>query len=412
MMRSGSSVGRGEGRRILLVLAAAHFLATADRSMAAVFGPLLSREVGLDDAALGVLLGPAFALIYAPGALIGGRWPARSMLIGCVAIWTLGHLIFALGSSFGTLALGRLVLGLGQAAFAPTALAVIAASFASEQQGRATSVFTSGSATGRSGALLLGGALLALAAGWGLAALSPWRVAVLAFAVPNLVVLGLLAAWIPQGVASVQDGGLRQGLRRLVDRSSGLAPLALAGGFSVLMVQAGAAWAPSLLTRATSLDAASGALTAGWIVLVAAPVGHLAAGWLTDRFGVRGPRLTVAIGVTLALSGAALMSLNGLAVLLGYALLTAGAGASAVACLAAVIVRAPTETRRSVTALYMTLTGVVGSALGPFLTGVISEALGSGERLGDALLLVVGAGGSAAIGVLLLFGRAGGRPAP
>ena len=81
MTRLGLSFGRGEGRRILLVLAAAHVLATADRSMAAVFGPLLSREVGLD--------GPLALGDPAPQARIIWPAPPRSPLMKTSPLATL-----------------------------------------------------------------------------------------------------------------------------------------------------------------------------------------------------------------------------------------------------------------------------------------------------------------------------------
>src|SRR5690606_37946594 len=98
------------------------FAAYVDRSMPAVVAPLIKEQFGLSDTQIGALQGPAFSTLYAVGLLaaghlIAGRNPYR-VAAWCAVAWTAGCVIFALASSYSALVGGRVVLGLGQAAFA------------------------------------------------------------------------------------------------------------------------------------------------------------------------------------------------------------------------------------------------------------------------------------------------------
>ena len=114
---------------LICLLALGHCAAFADRNLPAVAAPLLKSDLGLSDAQLGVLDGPAFVLLYVVGML--ASWPLASsrhrfhLLAGCVALWVLGMAAFALGQSFGVLVAARALVGLGQAAFVPLALGLI-----------------------------------------------------------------------------------------------------------------------------------------------------------------------------------------------------------------------------------------------------------------------------------------------
>ena len=110
---------------LVFLLAVGHGMAFIDRNLSGVAAPLLKLDLSLSDARLGFLDGPAFALPYVLGMfaslpLTNSRYRFR-LLAGCVAIWALGMLVFALGKSFGVLVVARAVVGFGQSAFVPLA---------------------------------------------------------------------------------------------------------------------------------------------------------------------------------------------------------------------------------------------------------------------------------------------------
>ena len=266
------------GPSIVALLSAGHFLAFVDRALPSVYAPALKAEFNLSDTQLGALQGPAFVLVFALGTLLAGhggnRLPKNAVLAGCILVWSLATIGFALAAVYGALLGARLILGLGQAAFAPTALAVLVAGVVATGQARSISVFTSGSAMGRSGALLLGGLALGVlsATGATVLGLAPWRAAVLVLIPPNLIVAGLLFWRVKTPLTGKGPTGLRAALRHVLANPLGLGLHFLAAAGVILMVQAAAAWGPSILNRAQALDPATSAVVAGVMVLIGAEV--------------------------------------------------------------------------------------------------------------------------------------------
>jgi predicted MFS family arabinose efflux permease len=367
----------------ILLLAVVQFAAYVDRSLPAVAAPLIKVQFGLSDTQIGALQGPAFSTLYAVGLLvaghlIAGRNPYRVAAL-CAAVWTAGCVIFALAPDYSTMVAGRIVLGLGQAAFAPAALMLLAGQGDPDRRARSLSMLTTGSAVGRSAALLIGGAALAVVAGRTLFGLEPWRIAGLLLVLPNLVVIGLL--WRLAGgvgpATSDERPGLGDAFRLIRARRGALIPAMAAGAFSVLAVQACGAWGTSILNRGFGLEAAGAALTVGVVVLVFAPIGHLGAGWiLGSRTGRRlGAGPLMAIGMVLAaLSSVGLAaSATTAGAIAGLAGLTIGAGTAAVAALIEIQAMTEPRLRPQVGAVFLALTSLVGVGMGPLLTGVISD---------------------------------------
>lgn len=367
----------------ILLLAVVQFTAYVDRALPSVLAPLIKAQFGLSDTQIGALQGPAFSTLYAvallaAGHLIAGRNPYR-VAAACVVAWTVGGVLFALASDYSTMVLGRVVLGLGQAAFAPAALMVLTAGSDPGRRARALSTFTTGSAIGGSAALLVGGAALAAMAGQVVAGLEPWRTASLLLLGPNLILAVLL--WRAAG--RVAPAGLddRRGLGdafRLIGRQrASFVPIMAAGVGCVMAAQAGGAWASSILHRGFDLSPAGAALAAGAGVLIAAPLAHLGAGWtLGSGVGRRlGAGPLMAAGMALAtIAATGLAASTGVAGgVVGLAVARAGCGFAAVVVLIEIQSMTEPRLRPQVGAVYLALISLVGVGLGPLLTGVISD---------------------------------------
>ncbi len=101
---------------VLLPFAVGYFLSQLYRSVNAVVGPDLARDVGLSAAELGFLTSAyllAFALFQLPLGVLLDSYGPRRVQGALIALAGLGSLAFAFGESFLTLTLARALIGLG-----------------------------------------------------------------------------------------------------------------------------------------------------------------------------------------------------------------------------------------------------------------------------------------------------------
>ena len=88
------------------------------RSANAVIAPDLAREMALDAAQLGLMTSlffAAFAAVQIPLGIGLDRWGPRWVTPGLMLAGVAGSLVFAVAASFGVLALGRALIGMGMA---------------------------------------------------------------------------------------------------------------------------------------------------------------------------------------------------------------------------------------------------------------------------------------------------------
>jgi MFS family permease len=104
--------------RVYLPFALAYFLSYLFRTVNAALSPNLTAELKLDAADLGLLTGTyfvAFALSQVPLGMMMDRFGPRRAHSALVMIGAAGALLFGLGDSIGSLALGRALIGMGMA---------------------------------------------------------------------------------------------------------------------------------------------------------------------------------------------------------------------------------------------------------------------------------------------------------
>ena len=393
------------GLGLLLVLATAQFTAIVVRVLPSVVATDLQSTFGLGDAQFGLLHGPAFVSVYVIGliasASIVDRVDRFRMMAACLVVWSLASLACAMATSFEGLVVARVFVGLGQAAFGPCAISLIA-----DRGGRGfarpLSVFSAGSSLGRSGALLLGGAVIAGLAALSAKGLSPaldgvqsWRLVYAALSLPGLLLaLVLVVRRDLRPARKTASSGLGPAAALAWTQRAAFGPHLVAACTAILLTQAATAWIPSVFQRTLGLSPAEAALTTGTVVLIAAPLGHLTGGWLVDRLARSGrsPGQVIAGGLILAGGFGAVLGLaqSPQIVILAYAGLSVALGSAALAALAGLQPLVPAGLRGGVTALYLAAVSLVGLGLGPPLVGLISdEAFNSAQGLGQALASVI-----------------------
>ena len=134
--------------RLFLPFACGYFLSYLFRTVNAVVGPVLSKELALGAADLGLLTSAyfiAFGAVQLPLGLALDRFGPRRVEAVLLLIAAVGAAVFANGETIGTLAIGRGLIGLGVSACLMAAFKSFAQWFPLERQASLTGwIMTSG----------------------------------------------------------------------------------------------------------------------------------------------------------------------------------------------------------------------------------------------------------------------------
>jgi MFS family permease len=146
--------------RLLAVLALINFVNFADRQVLNPLVPLLRQHFGVSDAQLGSLqtgLLVVLALLSIPSGYLADRFSQPKIIAFGVLFWSIAAISSGLVSSFALLLVARGMVGVGEAAYAPAAQAMISDSFSFDNRAIAQAIFASGMLLGGAAGLALGG---------------------------------------------------------------------------------------------------------------------------------------------------------------------------------------------------------------------------------------------------------------
>ena len=127
--------------RLFLPFAAGYFLSYLYRTVNAVIGPVLARELHLGDNALGLLTSTyflAFGAAQLPLGMLLDRFGPRRIEASLLLIAAAGAGVFAMSDTLGGLALGRALIGLGVSACLMASFKAFAQWFPPERQASLT----------------------------------------------------------------------------------------------------------------------------------------------------------------------------------------------------------------------------------------------------------------------------------
>ncbi|SDD93346.1 Predicted arabinose efflux permease, MFS family [Cupriavidus sp. YR651] len=261
----------------LIVLASGMFAIGTDSFVVAGVLSQVSASLGVSVALAGqmvTLYAMSYALLSPVIAAAAAHWPRKRLLLAGLAVFVLGNVLTAVAPSIGLVLASRLIAGLGAAMFSPTATATGASLVPPEQRGRALAIVVAG----LSSATALGAPLGTFIGGWLDWRATMWFVA----AVGTLAAMGV--AWRLRDIPTPPPVTLARRLAPLGDARVLLTLLTTLLAYSGLFLVY--TYIGSSFDRATGGDAR---VLAGLLLLwgVAATVGNLAAGRMTDRFGSR-----------------------------------------------------------------------------------------------------------------------------
>jgi predicted MFS family arabinose efflux permease len=290
-----TTITPGYARYVLVLLFVAYVFNFVDRQILAILLQPIKEELGVSDTAMGLLTGIAFAIFYTfagiPIARLADRRSRRTIIAIGLTAWSAMTAASGLVRTFAQLAIARIGVGVGEAAFVPPAHSLIADYFPPERRATALAVFSMGVHVGLAFGLVLGG---------GIAQLYGWRVAFFTVGIPGLLLAIVVRLTVREPVrggsdalhgssASLTQESLSQVFATLRSLRS-FRHLALAAAFHSFGGYAFAIWGPTFFVRVHHMPTGQLGTWLGIVLGVGGMVGAIGGGLLSDRLGARDAR--------------------------------------------------------------------------------------------------------------------------
>jgi len=302
-------------------LTAINLLNYLDRYLVPPLVPDLERAMGISHEQAGWLW-PAFMVVYMLAAPVFGAWGdrgsrTRPIALG-VGVWSLATVLTGLAHSYPQLFASRALVGIGEAAYAAIAPALLADYFPVSARGRVYAVLNMAIPVGAALGYVLGG-LIGHHYGW--------RAAFFVCGAPGMVLAaGMLALPDPPRGAQAPPPAVPPVLHARGSRGAAQALsvylsllrrppyLLLVLGYAAYTFGLGGLgfWMPTFLQQVRGIPADQATTGFGAIVIVTGFLGTLAGGWLGDYFLKRSRQgyLWFSAVVTLAAAPVALLALT------------------------------------------------------------------------------------------------------
>ena len=365
----------------LALITSAYTVSFIDRTAVSVVQDKIKAELQLTDWQIGLMIGPAFAIVYSlaglPLARLAERQSRARLLAWCVAVWSVMAMACGMARDVTSLFLARMGVGIGEAGGNPASHSLIADFFPESRRATAIAIYTLGAP--------LGTFLGAAGVGW-IASIIGWRQAFLLLGLPGFLLAIMIWLWLREPArqtdsiarASPETGPPLGTVAGELLRNSAFRHLVWGGSLVVLTGYCIAAFLPALLVRRYHLPLGEVGLITGVVAGLGGAIGTMAGGLAGDFWGSgRPPRL--ALISALAVFPAPLLLVGGitshrLAMVAGGSFLGMIAIYGYIApAFAQVHALAGPRTRATVTSIYYLVTNLVGLGIGPPLLGAVSD---------------------------------------
>jgi len=394
---------------VLFLLLVIYILNYLDRYLISGLVDPIKGDLEVRDGFMGLLIGPAFALLYTSLAIPIARLADRHsrILIICVGcfVWSLFTLLSGFSQTPWQLAAARVGVGVGEAAFVAPAYSLLAAYFAPHRRGIAFAILGVAVYFGQIGGYSLGPAV---------AAEYDWRWAFKIAGLPGLIIAPLAYLLIrePQRVlAPAADTIKLLPLLGLLTRRASYSLLALGMGLGAMSGLGFGLWGPTLFARAYEIPVEQAGPIFGFYFGLSGLAGMLVFGAVADvaaRGGMHRPVLLG--GAALFLATALIMAVTwspdvNMAKLIAIPSGLLGGGWS-IGVLSSLQYLLPDRFRATATALFVMFMTFMSFVIGPWLTGLLSESFGDDAaslRLALSIIIPTGFVGAASIWLAAKF---------
>lgn len=356
----------------------------------AVF-PLLKSEWALSDGQLGALSGIValmVGLLTFPLSLLADRWGRIRSLTLMAVLWSLATLLCSLAGSYEEMFVGRLLVGVGEAAYGSVGIAVVLSVFPARMRATLASAFIAGG---------LAGQVLGVGVGGWIAEAHGWRAAFMVIALAGLALALIYPVVVRQrkidalGAAAPAASAARPPIRSVVANRSVLCAYA-ASGLQYYVAGSLPAWLPSYFGRYYAMPVGDAASTAALFLMIAG-AGMVLCGMLTDRIADNRADAAPLLGMGFSLGsglalGAAFLLPPGPSqlVMLGLGAFFCAASTGPTGAMVAALT--PLAIHGTAFATLTLANNILGLAPGPILTGRFADSLG---LLGALQLLPIAA---------------------
>ncbi len=384
---------------VLAFLLLAYIFNFLDRQILGILLEPIKADLKFTDSELGILTGPAFALVYSlvgiPLALLADRTSRSGVIAAALAAWSAFTALCGTATGFWQLFAYRLGVGLGEAGGVAPSYALIAEYFAPSRRARALAIFSLGVPIGLGTGAVLGS--------W-IAHNFDWRTAFVAMGIAGLVLAPIFKFVVrdpprAKGITAPKLADLGATFP-VIARKRSFWLMAFAASLSSLCGYGLATWVASILIRSFGLSLVEAGQFLGSHLLIGGTIGVFMGGWLADRLGTRNRRWyawlpAMAWLVTAPLYAAGLMADNlvfvWLLLLIPNALNILWLGPVT----AAVQHLVEPQKRATASGAFLLINNLIGLGVGPLLIGTISDQLRAAH--GDDSLRI------AALAVLVFY---------
>ena len=394
------------------VLLVAFLFSAVDRVILGMLIIPIKEDLGVSDAAMGSLLGVAFAVAFTVTGLLAGwaadRYSRRGIISVAIVIWSLATAACGLVTTFTHLLFGRIAVAVGESALSPAAFSMISDYFEPKRLGRALGVYMSGAFFGAGISFLVGGAVLGLVGDIGVIHLPLvgdvkfWHIVFFIVGLPGLIVaVAIMTVPEPTRRGVRKNDVSKSAIFRFVSGRWRVYSAHLLGfGSLAVIIVVVMTWAPTMFVRAHGFSQAEAGLTLGIIMLILSPGGVFAGGWLVDRWQRAGyADAPFRVGITASLCSLPfaiagnIVSDSTLAValycpLVFFASLAVACGPTAIQLVT------PNGFRAQISAAYLMTLNILTSTLGATAVGFATDYVFKSElAVGKSMALVCGIAG-------------------
>ncbi len=374
---------------VLFTLLAIHIFNFADRFLiTGLVGPL-KTAFNVDDGFMGLLMGPAFVVLYVvmgiPMARLADRTSRVKIIVAGCLMWSACTAATGFATTPWQLAFARVGVGVGEACFMAPAYSLIAAYFKPERRGLAFAIL---------GLATYFGQIAGIAGGPAIERVYGWHTAFFALGLPGLV-LGLLMLLLVRepprigGASKSHQIPFGEMIRKLI-RAPGYLLMMFAFALGTLSGVSFGNWGPELFARSYGVDPAAAKATFAFYFGGAGLVGMLTFGVVVDRLTKRSSEWPVRMAaIALFSATACVLIATWMPSFAGAKLMAIPSGLLgggwSIGFIAALQHMLPERFRASATATFIAVTTLLGFLVGPWATGLISQAFGN-----DAASLRIG----------------------
>ncbi|MBD0370107.1 MAG: MFS transporter [Pyrinomonadaceae bacterium] len=262
---------------LLTLVYALNFL---DRTLIYILFTPIQKDLNFSDTQLAFIGPTAFAIFYTvlgiPFGRMADRRTRKYLIAAGLAVWSLFSGLTGFASSFNTILLCRIMVGVGEATLGPAALSLLSDYFPPRMRATTQAVYSSG--------ISIGGAVAYSLGGW-IAANHGWRWSFYLLGFPGLIlaVLVMLLREEARGRTETKTVSYTSRDWKILFQSVPLRYLYIGYALFGLASNNLGIWGPSFFIRVHKLDVKLVGMFAGLISVAAGVPGTILGGYVTDR---------------------------------------------------------------------------------------------------------------------------------